>query len=163
MPHARRLRATPAAAAALLCALAAASEPAQPPELAPIFLSQSEVTPAWEIVREGAEDVSRDPDLVRAGVRERSALHYTRARGARSEVCSVELWSFADAQRAERAERMLPRDAARVERIGPLLVSLRAVTLVRQRGSSHALFPDCAALGEQIQARARRALGAAGR
>lgn len=159
MSQTRLARALGSAAAALLLALPAASDPARIPALDPLFLRAAELPPGWEIVTERGEDAREDPDLVRAGVRERLGRHYTRARGARSEVCSVELWSFANAERAGRAERMLPQDAARVQQIGPLLISLRAATLVRRRGLTPGLFPDCVALGDRIQARARRALG----
>jgi hypothetical protein len=128
------------------------------PPIEALFLGPLDLPPGWEIVSEAPEDAASDPDLRRAGVRERAARHYTRALGRRAEACSVELWSFADAAHAERGLRMLPRDGARLQRIGPILVSLRCTTLVRESGASEVVSPECAALAGEIAERARRAL-----
>ncbi len=152
-----------AAVIALASAGPIRSDPERVPRLEPLFLETAELPPGWEIVTESGADVRGDPILLRAGVRERIARHYTRARGPRSEVCSVELWSFASRESAVRGLRMLPEDAAELRQVGPLVISLRGVTLVRMRGSHHDVFPDCVALGDEIEARALRALGAAAR
>jgi hypothetical protein len=140
----------------LLVSSGALAEARGVPRLEALFLEVRDLPPGWEIVAEAPEDVASDPDLRRAGVRERRATHYTRARGRRSEACSVELWSFADDARAERAQHMLPQDVARVQRIGPILLSLRCNTLVRERGSSELVSHECAAIADEIAARTRR-------
>ena len=106
----------------------------------------------WEIVDEAASDPSEDPDLWTNGVRALAARHYTRARGAHSQVCSVEIWAFEDAKRAGVARAGLERPGWRFHHEGSLLVMLRGVDFQRGQGFEKGMFPDCERLGERIRA-----------
>jgi hypothetical protein len=107
----------------------------------------------WEIVDEAASDPARDPGLRGSGVRALAARHYTRARGARSQVCSVEIWAFEDAGRVAAARLGLERPGWRFHQEGSLLVVLRGVSFERGQGFQKGLFPDCERLGQRIRAR----------
>ena len=107
----------------------------------------------WEIVEEAPSDPRGDPDLRDSGVRALVARHYTRARGPRSEVCSVEIWAFDDAKRVASARMGLERPGWRYHQEGSLLVMLRGVIFQRGQGFQKGLFPDCEQLGERIRAR----------
>jgi hypothetical protein len=107
----------------------------------------------WEVVDEAASDPSQDPDLRVNGVRALAARHYTRARGANSQVCSVEIWAFEDAKRAGVARAGLERPGWRFHHEGSLLVMLRGVNFRRGQGFEKGMFPDCERLGERIRAR----------
>src|SRR5262245_53776633 len=86
------------------CARSAAHEPkpdrwiGAPAAPAPAGEAVVEVVPpapsrAWEVLTEAPE--LPDPDERALGLIASVGRHYTRARGAVSEVCTVELWSFA--------------------------------------------------------------------
>jgi hypothetical protein len=107
----------------------------------------------WEIVDEAPSDPSEDPDLRANGVRALAARHYTRARSANSQVCSVEIWAFEDAKRAALVRAGLERPGWRFHHEGSLLVMLRGVNFQRGRGFEKGMFPDCERLGERIRAR----------
>lgn len=107
----------------------------------------------WEIVEEAPSDPARDPDLRGSGVRALVARHYTRARGPRSEVCSVEIWAFDDAKRVATVRMGLDRPGWRYHQEGSLLVMLRGVIFQRGQGFQKGLFPDCERLGERIRVR----------
>jgi hypothetical protein len=109
--------------------------------------------PGWEIVEEAPSDPAHDPDLRASGVRALVARHYTRARGALSEVCSVEIWAFDDARRVATAQAGLERPDWRYHQEGNLLLMLRGVNFQRGQGFQKGLFPDCERLGERIRAR----------
>lgn len=107
----------------------------------------------WEIVEEAPSDPAHDPDLRDGGVRALVARHYTRDRGGRSEVCSVEIWAFEDAVRLATARPHLERPGWLYHQEGSLLVMLRGVRFQRAQGFQKGLFPDCERLGERIRAR----------
>jgi hypothetical protein len=107
----------------------------------------------WEIVEEAPSNPRGDPHLRDSGVQALVARHYTRARGPRSEVCSVEIWAFDDAKRVATARLGLERPGWRYHQEGSLLVTLRGVIFQRGQGFQKGLFPDCERLGERIRAR----------
>ncbi|HKA13383.1 MAG TPA: hypothetical protein VKH41_00070 [Myxococcota bacterium] len=80
--------------------------------------------------------------------------HYTRARGAVSEVCTVELWSFAKPEQAERARAAVAQPTWWGRAAGAQLVLAHGVRLERKRGSRAELSADCSALAEAAHARA---------
>lgn len=106
---------------------------------------------AWQMITERPESPD---DAERAlGLRSSEARHYTRARGAVSEVCTVEIWSFAAPVQAERARAEIAMPTWWGRAAGARLVFAHGVRLVRGRGSSDALFDECAALGAAAHAR----------
>jgi hypothetical protein len=133
------------------------SGPAPRHGLDAIWLSAAEIGPGWDVVREAPVDPSADPDLVAWGVRVQDARHYTRDRDGSVQVCSVELWSFSDAARAEAAHQGFAHPGWRIGREGHLLVMLRGLTLTRGSEPSRGVFEDCARIGDRIQRRARPA------
>jgi hypothetical protein len=117
-------------------------------------------SPAWQLMIEPPE---LPDDAERAlGLLGSAARHYTRARGAVSEVCTVELWSFARPDQAERAraELALPNWWGRAA--GAQLVLAHGVRLERERGSRAELSVECASLALAAHARALATLRAGG-
>jgi hypothetical protein len=107
---------------------------------------------AWQVLSERPEapdDAERE-----LGLRASTARHYTRARGAVSEVCTVELWSFAAAAQAESARAAVAQPTWWGRAAGAELVLAHGVRLERGRGSRDQLSPECIALGEAAHARA---------
>ena len=88
--------------------------------------------------------------------------HYTRARGAVSEVCTVELWSFARPEQAEKARTEVEQPSWWGRTAGAELVLAHGVRLERGHGSRKELSPDCSALAEAAHARALATLRAGG-
>jgi hypothetical protein len=123
-------------------------------DLAEIFVPDHAVTEAWEVVREAPSDPARDPELWGAGVRAVMARHYTRSQGPVSQVCSVEIWRFESAALAARAGAQAAIPHWRFLRRGNLLISVRGVTLERERGSTRGVFPACHHLAERTGERA---------
>jgi hypothetical protein len=82
-------------------------------------------------------------------------LRHDRARGAVSEVCTVEIWSFASPERARAAHASLdlPREWSRPS--GTLLVLARGIHMERDVGSRRELVPGCRDLAESVEARDR--------
>ena len=88
------------------------------------------------------------------------ARHYTRARGAVSEVCTVELWSFARPEQAERARAEVAQPnwwgrAAGAAARARARRAARARARLAQRAQR-----DCTALAEAAHARALATLRA---
>jgi hypothetical protein len=109
----------------------------------------------WEVVKEAPEGPATDPDLREWGVREKRVRHYThRDATGRVRVCSVELWAFADEERARVAEQQLSYPNWRFERRGAVIVMLHGVSRERGQRASHAVFAECTRLGARIAARA---------
>jgi hypothetical protein len=107
----------------------------------------------WEGIEEAPTDPRGDPDLWSNGVRTMAARHYTRARGAVSQSCSVEIWAFAEVDQAQRGERLLAQPGWKLHRNASLLIMLRAVTLERERQPRRGVFPDCEHIGALTRAR----------
>lgn len=107
---------------------------------------------AWQVVTERPEPPD---DAERAlGLRASAARHYTRARGAVSEVCTVELWSFAAPAQAESARTAIAQPTWWGRAAGARLVLAHGVRLDRGRGSRSDLSAECTALGEAAHAHA---------
>jgi hypothetical protein len=123
-------------------------------DLGEIFVPDRAVMGTWEVVREAPSDPARDPELWDAGVRDVMARHYTRSQGPVSQVCSVEIWRFESGALAAVAGQQAAIPNWRFLRRGNLLISLRAVTLERERGSRAGLFPACHRLAERTGERA---------
>ena len=116
--------------------------------------------PAWEVLVDPPE---LPDDAERAlGLLGSAARHYTRARGAVSEVCTVELWSFAQPAQAERARAEVEQPAWWGRAAGAQLVLAHGVRLERGRGSRAELSADCSALAEAAHTRALATLRAGG-
>jgi hypothetical protein len=107
---------------------------------------------AWEVIRDRPE--TPDPEERALGLLGSAARHYSRARGGVSEVCTVELWSFAAPAQAERARAEVAQPTWWGRVAGAQLVLAHGVRLERGRGSRDDLSPECAALGEAAHARA---------
>jgi hypothetical protein len=153
------------------CAQPIAHEPPKgrwvdaPAAPAPKSPAPSEVFPpapsrAWETLIEAPE--LPDDEERALGLIATVARHYTRARGPVSEVCTVELWSFASPEQAERARAELAQPSWWGRTAGTELVLAHGVRLVRERGSRNELSADCTALAEAAHARAVATLRAGG-
>jgi len=118
------------------------------------LLSMLPSSPAgWEAVEEAPADPRGDPDLWVNGVRTMAARHYTRARGASSQTCSVEIWAFSHVERARVGESLLAQPDWALQREGNLLIMLRAVILERGQGPRGGVFPACQQTGALTRAR----------
>ena len=107
---------------------------------------------AWQVITEPPEPPD---DAERAlGLLASVARHYTRARGTVSEVCTVELWSFAAPAQAEGARAAVAQPTWWGRAAGAQLVLAHGVRLVRGHGSRDELSSECEALGEAAHARA---------
>ena len=122
--------------------------------LAAIWLSAAEIGLGWDVVREAPIDPADDPDLVAWGVRAQDARHYTRDADGSVQVCSVELWTFADEARTRAAHQGFAYPDWRIEREGNLLLMLRGVTITRGSPPQRGIFEDCSRIGDRIQQRA---------
>ena len=107
---------------------------------------------AWEVLTEAPE--RPDADERALGLVGSVGRHYTRARGPVSEVCTVEVWSFAQPEQAERVRAEIARPNWWGRTAGSALVLAHGVRLERNHGSRHELSPDCSALAEAAHARA---------
>ena len=108
---------------------------------------------AWEVVADRPE--IPDPEEHALGLRASAARHYTRSRSRVSEVCTVEVWSFASRAQAERARAEVAQPTWWGRAAGAQLVLAHGVRLERGQGSRDDLTPECAALGEAAHARAQ--------
>ena len=113
-------------------------------------------------MRETPSDPADDPDLRAAGVRATHSLHYTRAHQGGSEVCSMEIWSFATAAAARRARAEIEQPGWRIALRGNLLMMSRGVTFSRADGFRPGLLPECHRLADLTEARAAERLGCPG-
>jgi hypothetical protein len=123
-----------------------------------ILLPAARVAGRWEVVNEVPIDPAEDPDLLRWGVRAQRARHYTRSYEAGVQVCSVEIWGFADATRARLAHENLRYPDWQFERLEHLLIMLHAVTYSRREPPRREVFADCRRLGSLTSARAANRL-----
>ncbi|HEY8152620.1 MAG TPA: hypothetical protein VII72_00685 [Myxococcota bacterium] len=128
-------------------------------DLATLFAAPRELGSEWDSVRESPSDPAEDPDLVASGVLAMRSLHYTRARPGGSEVCSLEIWSFASAAAARRSRAQIEQPAWRVALRGNLLMMSRGVTYSRAEGFRPGLLPECHRLADLTEARAGELLG----
>jgi hypothetical protein len=133
--------------------------PVRARDLAPLLLGVAEVRPGWEVVREAPVDPSGDPDLVRWGVSAQRARHYTRDLAGTTEVCSIELWSFATTEQAAAAAAGFSYPGWRIAREGEILLMVRGVRRPPGGAPERGVFAACEVLAERTRAR----LAAAGR
>jgi hypothetical protein len=149
------------------CAQPAAHEPKPdrwigvPAKPAPAAASVREAFPpapsrAWEVLTEAPE--LPDAEERELGLIASVARHYTRARGPVSEVCTVELWSFARPEQAERARAEVAQPSWWGRTAGAELVLAHGVQLERGRGSRNELTSACTALAEAAHTRAAATL-----
>ena len=134
-----------------------ASSPEQRLERA--LLTAADVGPGWDIVNETPVDSAQDPDLVEWGVLAQRSRHYTRTFDGASQVCSVELWAFEDAPRAQAADENFEFPNWQIDREGELLVMVRALTLRGNDPPQRAIYPDCDRLGKRVRARVAERVG----
>ena len=128
-------------------------------DLTPLFAPPRALGFEWESVREAPLNPIDDPDLHAAGVRAAKSLHYTRARPGGSEVCSLEIWSFATGAAARRARAEIEQPAWRITLRGNLLLMSRGVTFSRTEGFRPGLLPECHRLADLTEGGATRLLG----
>ena len=107
---------------------------------------------AWETISDRPE--IPDPAERARGLLGSAARHYTRARGPVSEVCTVELWSFATPAQAEGARAAVAQPTWWGRAAGAQLVLAHGVRLDRARGARDELSPECVSLAEAAHARA---------
>ena len=155
----RLLLALVASASAALAAEDACRDAVYAGELAALFVAPRELGSEWDSVRESPSAPADDPDLNAAGVRAVQSLHYTRARPGGSEVCSLEIWSFATGAALRRAKPEIERDGWRIDSRGNLLLMTRGVTMSRADGFHPGLLPECQRLADLAEASARERLG----
>jgi hypothetical protein len=110
----------------------------------------------WEVLDEAPGDPASDSDLVRWGVRAQRTRHYTRYRGARVEVCSVEIWEFASDLHARTARAGFAYPGWEFAREGSLLLMLRGRRWTLGQRSHSGVFPACRRIGKRVRARAAR-------
>jgi hypothetical protein len=121
-----------------------------------LLLASSDVSADWSVVGETPIDPISDTDLLSWGVRAQRSRHYTRSSSGAVQVCSIELWAFEDTPHARIAHENFAYPNWQIEREGPVLVMVRALT--RRDGSreDRALFSACVELGERVRVRAAR-------
>jgi len=132
------------AALGLACRAAAGPPPAWPD------LGGAAV--GWDFIDEDTGAVSADPDLVRWGVTSRRIRYYTRLRDGRLESCGVEIWRFADDERARLAHRGFEYPDWQIERAGRVLLMLHGQAREQGRATVRGVGPDCAAIGRAVRA-----------
>jgi hypothetical protein len=110
----------------------------------------SEIGPEWDITRE-VGNTRMDPDQQRMGMVEIQARHYGRSVAGVTEVCSIELWRFANASQAAAAEAGSVYPGWSFEAKGPLLITLRGTRWQRSQPFRKGLFPDCRKLGALVK------------
>lgn len=108
----------------------------------------------WDVTLEAPEPV--DPELRDKGLRHTVARHYTRSRGPRSEVCTVELWGFSDAESARRATASLELPNWKIASSDKVVILTHGVALQRGVGTQYNLAPDCRDLGQRTLERVVR-------
>jgi len=151
VPH--RLERRLERAAGTPAAPAAAAGIASARDLTGLLLDPSEAGDGWEVVEEVPGQPSRDPDLVRWGVRAQQARHYTRDVGGVAEVCSIELWRFASREQAEAARKGFSYPDWQIDRSREILVMVRGLRRPRQGAPQRGVFPACETLGGRVRAR----------
>jgi hypothetical protein len=124
-----------------------------------VLLTGREVGGGWDVVEEIPLPPEDDPDLVRWGVRALRTRHYTRFRGDRVEVCSIEVWLFESEGRARAALAGFAYPGWRIERAGPQLVMVRGLTRQRGERAQRGVFAACGGLGDRVRTRAARLSG----
>jgi hypothetical protein len=135
---------------------AASSELLKAPRTGPedVLLERGDVERSWEIVEEAGQDVERDPDLVRWGVRAHRARHYTRMKDDVVEVCSIEVWIFRDPGRARAAEQGFSHPGWRFDRENEILIAARGLRRPRAGAAARGVFAACAEIQALTRARA---------
>ena len=128
-------------------------------DLAALFVAPRELGADWDSVRESPANPADDPELHAAGVRAAHSLHYTRPRQGGSEVCSLEIWSFATPEAARIARSGIGQPGWRYALRGNLLMMSRGVTFSRAEGLRPGLLPECHRLVDLTEAGAREQLG----
>jgi hypothetical protein len=108
----------------------------------------------WSVIPESPEPI--DSELRSRGLRDTATRHYTRGRGARSDVCTVELWEFSRAEAARRAMASLDLPNWKILRASEILILVHGVRLERGVGSRSDLVSDCENLGQQTYQRIAR-------
>jgi len=138
--------------ALLVSGPAAAAEPRI--DLDGMLPARHELAGVWDVVDEVTPSVSADPDLVRWGVRAQRARHYTRATAHDQRVCSIEIWRFESAGRAQAALDGFAAPAWHFERVGPLLIMTRGLVNETAGAARRGVFPDCRSLAARVRERA---------
>lgn len=114
-----------------------------------LFPSESEAGPGWLITREAAI-TEMDPAQRELGLLEIEARHYGRSEAGVTEVCSIELWQFAQPAQASAAAAQIAFPGWSFEARGALLITLRGTRLQRGRPFQKGLFPACRDLGALV-------------
>lgn len=124
-----------------------------------LLLASSDVSAEWSVVRETPIDPITDTDLLSWGVRAQRSRHYTRPMSGASQICSIELWAFADIPHALIAHENFAYPNWQIEREGAVLVMVRALTQRDGGPENRTLFSACVKLGEQVRVRAAQNAG----
>jgi len=131
-------------------------------ELGELFVAPRELGVDWDAVRESPLAAEDDPELREAQVRATASRHYTRPRPGGSQVCSLEIWSFASRAAARGAFPDLGRASWRLDAVGNLVLMTRGVSLERESGFHPGLLPECERLADLARDAARERLGCGG-
>ena len=115
------------------------------------FLPSSELFGQWSVLLSSLEPV--DPELRKMGLRDTVERHYTRVRGPISEVCTIEMWVFTQAETARRAAVSLELPNWKILRADEILILVHGVLLERGVGSRSDLAADCEDLGQRTYER----------
>ncbi len=134
--------------------VAVAGAGAERPSLDRVLIAADDIGGGWDTVGEAPTDPSQDPDLVRWGVREQRALHYTRERNGVVQVCSVEIWAFEDVSRARIAHEHVTYPDWSITRAGSLVLMVRGVSRARGEVPRRGVFHGCRRIADRVRARA---------
>jgi len=146
----------PAASSGSPVSPADGGDPSPELRLEQVLLPADQVRGAWDVVEEAPAHTERDPDLVRWGVRAQRARHYTRQSSGVVQVCSIEVWGFANVQLARRAHENFAYPGWQIVREGSLLLMSRGLTRTPGESARRGVFAACQEIGERIRERAAR-------
>ncbi len=148
-------------AVCLLAVLACASAWARPPlgdaQLLRILPPAELVRGGFEAVEEWPTDPANDPDLARWGVHAQRARHYTRDTQRRRDgiqVCSLEVWAFADSEGAKAAHAAIDYPGWEFAQRGPVLLMARGLTRPWNAPPRREVFAECRAILQKAASRA---------
>ncbi len=118
------------------------------------FVPLRELGSEWSLVDDAPEAI--DSESRSYGLTHTSTRHYARSSGRVSQVCSVELWQFEQAEAASRVASSLALPHWQVLQAGSLLVLTHGVRLELGASSDARLHEACVDLGRLTHERISR-------
>ncbi len=123
-------------------------------DLSAHFVPLRELDSEWSLVDDAPEPI--DSESRSYGLTDTSTRHYARSSGRVSQVCSVELWQFEQADAASRVASSLALPHWQVLQAGSLLVLTHGVRLELGASSDARLHEACVELGRLTHERISR-------